>query len=178
MIEREDIIQAVREALEGRDELFCVGVKVRGDEVEVFIDSDGRVTIDDCAALTRAVEGRFDREADDFSLTVSSAGIGQPLTVLRQYRKMVGREVEVVTLGGRKFTATLDAVQAGPEDANNANAENGAGFGAEELKGASVTLSYPEKQKVEGEKRPRVVTVTKTVPLAELKSVCEHIDFK
>jgi ribosome maturation factor RimP len=165
MIERKDIIQAVNEELPTGGALFLVDVKVRGDEVEVTIDSDTRVTIDDCAALTKAVEAHFDRETDDFALTVSSAGIGQPLVVARQFRKLVGRQVEVVLLGGRKFTATLDAVETPDGDRGG-------------LEGASMTLSYPEKQRADGEKRPRVVTVTGTFPLTEVKSTCEHIDFK
>lgn len=164
MIEREDIIRAVNEELAGRDELFCVDVAVRGDEAEVTIDSDGRVSVDDCATLTRAVESHFDREEEDFALTVSSAGIGRPFTMLRQYRKRVGREVEVVMRSGAKLTATLDAVNAAE--------------GADDMDGATVTLSYPKKQRAEGDRRPRLVTVTETFPLAELKSTCEHIDFK
>ncbi len=58
MIDPQDIISAAEEAL-GDGELFLVEVKVRGDEVEVFIDSDGRVTVDDCVALTKAIESRF-----------------------------------------------------------------------------------------------------------------------
>jgi len=165
MIEREDIIRAVEDGLAGKGHLFCVDVTVCGDRVDVTIDSDDRVSVDDCAALTRAVESRFDRETDDFSLTVSSAGIGQPLTMLRQYRKRVGREVDVVTRGGAKFTATLDAV----------TAAEGA---PEEAEGATLTLSYQKKQRAEGDRRPRLVTVTETYPVAELKSVAEYIDFK
>ena len=39
-------------------------------------------------------------------------------------------------------------------------------------------MCYPEKQKIEGQKRPQTVTVTKTIPLSEIKSTAEHIDFK
>ena len=153
--------------------LFLVEVRVSGDEAEVFIDSDGtaadgkprRVTVDDCVILTKAIEARFDREApeNDFSLTVSSAGIGQPLKVMRQYLKLIGRQVEVVLASGAKFVATLEGVEPGADD---------------DIKNASITLSYPEKQKVEGKKRPETVTVTKTFALSEVKSTKEHIDFK
>lgn len=177
MIDREDIIRAVEEALAARvgdtgsGGLFLVDVRNgAGDEVEIFIDSDGRdadgrtrgVSVDDCVLLTKAIESRFDRDENDFSLTVSSAGIGQPLKTERQYRKLVGAEVEVVPASGAKFVAKLEAVEAGAE-------------GGE---AASLTLSYPEKQKVEGKKRPETITVTKTFPLSEIKTTKEHIDFK
>jgi ribosome maturation factor RimP len=170
MIEPQDIKKATEEALAeigsegtGSGDLFLVDVKVHGDEAEVYIDSDGRgadgrlrgVSVEDCVALTKAIESRFDRDEDDFSLTVSSAGIGQPLRVPRQYRKLVGGSVEVVLTSGAKMVATLEAAD-----------ENG------------ITLSYPEKQKIEGQKRPLTVTVTKTFPLNDVKTTKEHIDFK
>ncbi|MDR1671755.1 MAG: ribosome assembly cofactor RimP [Alistipes sp.] len=186
MVDKKDIIAAAAEALgdgeaasaeklageasgdgEGgsgsRSGLFLVEVRMAGDEVEVFIDSDardadgrmGRVSVEDCISLTRAIESRFDRDADDFSLTVSSAGIGQPLRHPRQYKKLVGQSVEVVTTGGARIVGTLEA----------------AGDGA-------ITLSYPEKQKTEGARRPVFVTVTKAFPLTEIKTTKEYIDFK
>lgn len=98
--------------------LFLVEVKsLPGDEFEVYIDSDARgadgkpkgVSIEDCIRLTRAIEAHFDREQEDFSLTVSSAGIGQPLRILRQYLKLVGRKVDVVMRSGKKSTSVLQA---------------------------------------------------------------------
>lgn len=158
MIEREDILKAAEAALEatGNSELFVVDAKVRpGNDIELFIDSDTRVTVDDCIAVSRDIESRFDREAEDFSLTVSSAGIGQPLKVLRQYKKLVGRSAEVVLADGGKILGKLEAAD-----------------------DESITLSYPEKRTVEGKKRPETVTVAKTFPLSEVKSTKEYLDFK
>ncbi len=164
MIEAQSFIKAAEQGLHeiGNESLFVVEVKVRGDEVEVFIDSDrrgadsrpGSVTVEDCIALTRAIESRFDRETEDFALTVSSAGIGQPLKTPRQYKKLVGSSVEVVLTDGTKLLATLE--DAGEE---------------------SITLSYPEKRKTEGKKKPEIVTVTKTIALNEIKTTKEYIDF-
>jgi ribosome maturation factor RimP len=171
MVDLQDIIRAVNEELADGN-LFVVDVKMSpGDEIEVYIDSDGTgadgrtrgVSVEDCIRLSRAIENRFDRDEDDFSLTVSSAGIGQPLRTMRQYRKLVGRQVEVVLTGGAKFTATLEGVEAGAGDGTD---------------GGSITLSYPEKQKIEGQKRPQTVTVTKTFPLSDVKTTKEYIDFK
>jgi ribosome maturation factor RimP len=193
--------------------LFLVEAKLlAGDEVELFIDSDavredGRprgVSVEDCMALSRAIDARFDREVDDFSLTVSSAGIGQPLRVARQYKKLVGRQVEVVLTGGAKIVGTLEAAGSeGPEQGPKQGPGQGAGAmsdkgpkqgpkqGPEQGAGAmsdkgpeqgagpeSITVSYSEKRRVEGKKRPEVVTVTKTFPLSEVKTTREHIDFK
>lgn len=158
MISKEGILEAVGVGLEeiGNGELFVIDVNIRpGNEIEVFIDSDGRVAVDDCIALSRAVDAQFDRDEEDFSLTVSSAGIGQPLKVLRQYKKLIGKKAEVVLADGAKLTGKLEAADA-----------------------ESITLSYPEKKSVEGKKRPETVTVTKTFQLSGVKSVREHLDFK
>ena len=136
--------------------MFVVGCNCSpGNEIELLIDSDTSVSIDACVALSRAVEAEFDRDAEDFSLTVASAGIGSELRCLRQYRKLVGRPVEVLLLSGVKITAQLDAAD-----------EEG------------ITLSYEEKQTVEGKKRKQTVRVTRTYPFAEIKSTREFLDFK
>lgn len=172
--------------------LFVVEVKVRGDQVEVFIDSDARgadgrlygVSVEDCIALSRAIESRFDRDVEDFSLTVSSAGIGQPLRVLRQYLKLVGKSVEVVLKDGTRLVATLEAVEPvanGSAECGGAESSGEAGGTVEKTGGVagfgSITLSYPEKLKVEGKKRPQITTVTKTFAPDGIKTTKEHIDF-
>ena len=45
-------------------------------EIELLIDSDTAVKLEDCASLNRAIEAERDREVEDFSLMVASAGIG------------------------------------------------------------------------------------------------------
>lgn len=155
MIDTKKIIGIAERRLAG-SEMFVVGCTCApGNEIELLIDSDTSVSIDACAELSRAIEEEFDRDAEDFSLTVASAGIGSELRCLRQYRKLVGRPVEVLLTSGIKITARLDAAD-----------EQG------------VTLSYEEKQTVEGKKRKQTVTVTRTYPFAEIKSTREFLDFK
>ncbi len=84
-----------------------------------------------------------------------SAGIGSELKCLRQYRKLLGRSVEVVLKNGLKIRARLD-----------------------EATDEAITLSYEEKQAVEGKKRKQAVTVTRTYPFDEIKSTVEYLDFK
>ena len=79
-----------------------------GNEIELLIDSETSVGIDACATLSRAIEAEFDRDEEDFSLTVASAGIGSELRDLRQYRKLIGSSVEVLLASGIKILAKLD----------------------------------------------------------------------
>ena len=114
MVEKIKILEMVSAALEGSDK-FLVSMKITPDN-RIFIDIDGDngVTIDDCIELSRTVEGQLDRDEEDFELTVSSAGADQPLRLVRQYRKNVGREVECEMLDGEKLTGTLS--EAGDEE--------------------------------------------------------------
>ena len=155
MIDTRKITALAEQKLEGTD-LFVVDCTCTpGNEVELTIDSDTSVGIDACAELSRAIEAELDRDAEDFSLTVMSAGIGSELRSLRQYRKLVGSPVEVLLANGVKILAKLDAVD-----------EQG------------ITLSYEEKQTVEGRKRKQLVTVSRTYPFAEIKYTKEWLDFK
>lgn len=155
MIDTKKIVEAVTRKLEGTDLFVVECTSTPGNEIELTIDSDTSVGIDACAELSRAVEAELDREEEDFSLTVMSAGIGSELRSLRQYRKLVGRSVEVLLTSGIKILARLDEVS-----------EEG------------ITLSYEEKQAVEGKKKKQLVTVTRTYPFAEIKSTKEWLDFK
>lgn len=86
--------------------MFVVGCTCTpGNEIELLIDSDTSVAIEACAELSRAVEAEFDRDEEDFSLTVASAGIGSELKSLRQYRKLIGGTVEVLLNSGIKMLA-------------------------------------------------------------------------
>ena len=90
-------IKEIAQAQLADTDLFVVSCTCSpANEIELLVDSDTSVSIDACAALSRAVEAAFDREAEDFSLTVASAGIGSELRCLRQYRKLTGRPVELV----------------------------------------------------------------------------------
>ena len=113
------------------------------------------MAIDACVRLSRSIEEELDRDEEDFSLTVASAGIGSELKSLRQYRKLVGNMVEVLLTSGIKVLAKLDAAD-----------------------DQGITLSYEEKQAVEGRKRKQLVTVTRRYGFGEIKSAREWLDFK
>ena len=155
MIDTKKITEAAERHLEGTDMFVVECTSTPGNEIELTIDSDTSVGIDACVALSRAVEADLDRDAEDFSLTVTSAGIGSELRTLRQYRKLVGRPVEVLLTNGVKILAHLD-----------------------EATDESVTLSYEEKQAVEGRKRKQPVKVTRSYPFAQIKYTKEWLDFK
>ena len=78
--------------------MFIVDVSVNERNViNVFIDGLDGLTIDQCVSVSRNVEHNLDREEEDFSLEVLSAGAASPLTIPRQYKKNLGRDLEVKT---------------------------------------------------------------------------------
>ncbi|HNW97170.1 MAG TPA: ribosome assembly cofactor RimP [Bacteroidales bacterium] len=100
MIKEENISKLINGKLSGSDK-FLVSVKVNpGNRIVVYIDSDTSVTIDDCAGLSRFIESQYDREAEDYELEVSSAGLSHPLILQRQYKKNIGRKVKTVLKNG------------------------------------------------------------------------------
>jgi ribosome maturation factor RimP len=108
MIEKIKILELVNGALEGTDK-FLVNLKITPDNrIFVDIDGDNGVTIDDCIELSRTVENQLDRDEEDFELNVGSAGADQPLKLTRQYRRHVGRDLEVVTFAGESVEGTLE----------------------------------------------------------------------
>ena len=76
MILKQTIEALAQEHLQGTP-LTLVEVTVSQDnDIEVIITREGGgVSIDDCVALSRFIESRLDRDKEDFSLMVGSAGI-------------------------------------------------------------------------------------------------------
>ena len=107
MITKEQITALCEEALVDTDR-FLVDVKVKPNNViEVYVDSDTAVNIDHCAELSRFIEGRLDRDVEDYELTVLSWGLSGALKMDRQLRKYVGQDVEVKTKETGKLQGKL-----------------------------------------------------------------------
>ncbi len=107
MITEKRIKQLVSEHLEVSDQ-FLVALKVSStNDIQVFIDADSSVTIDDCVALSRHIEGNLDRDEEDFELKVMSAGADQPFSMLRQYINHIGKKVDVLTADDKKIRGVL-----------------------------------------------------------------------
>ena len=102
MITKEQIIDLSSEALADSDR-FVVDVTVsKSNVINLYIDADSSVTIDHCVALSRFIEGRLDREVEDYELSVSSAGIDYPLLKHRQLNKYIEKDLEITDNEGVK----------------------------------------------------------------------------
>ena len=111
MINAKKIQFLAEEFLEGTS-AFLVDVKVAsGNVIRISLENDDRTSITDCVELSRHIEGSFDREEEDFSLDVGSPGLDQPLKVLRQYLKIIGKQIAVNPIEGKKIQGELVSVE-------------------------------------------------------------------
>lgn len=158
MIEKDIILKLAEERILELDKgIYIVDLKINnGNQIMVELDKEeGNIGIEDCMSVSRNIEHNLDREEDDFSLEVSSAGLDQPLRVLKQYIKNIGRTVSVVMLdNGKKLEGIL----------KNANEEG-------------IVLEIKEKRSVEGKKKKIWITEELSFKYIELKEVRIVITF-
>ncbi|MCQ2147649.1 MAG: ribosome assembly cofactor RimP [Bacteroidales bacterium] len=135
---------------------FIVEITVSSDnDIEfVFEKEEGIVDMGDCVALNDIFLDKFDRDIEDYALTMTSAGLDQPFKVLKQYKKSIGEKVEAKIKGGKKLIAVL----------TDADEE-------------SITLKYSVKEAVEGKKKKELVEHIDTFPMSEVNSVRPYIEF-
>ncbi len=85
-------------ALAERSDLFLIEFSINQDNhIKVIVDGDNGVLVEDCMFISRAIEHNLDREEQDFSLEVMSAGATAPLVHKRQYKKNLKRVLNVRT---------------------------------------------------------------------------------
>ena len=136
---------------------FIVDAKVsRDNDITITLDKEeGTVSMDDCVAMNDAFLAAFDRDDEDYSLTVSSAGLDQPLKDPRQFRKAIGTEVSVSLKGGRRLKGTLTAADQ-----------------------EGIRLRYTASEAVEGKKKKVTVEHEDDFPFTQVNSVIPYIEFK
>ncbi len=105
----------LEEALAENPSLFLIDYKIQpNNSIEVIIDGDDGVKVEDCIAISRAIEHNLDRDDEDFSLQVMSSGVSEGLQHIRQYKKNIGRKLKVKTqdetFEGELISVTEEAV--------------------------------------------------------------------
>ena len=104
---KEKVKNLLDEGLHERPELFLIDLTITESfKIIVTIDGDKGVTLQDCIDISRVIEHNLDREEQDFSLEVASAGVSSPLKHKRQYKKNIGRTL-IVKLADQTIEAPL-----------------------------------------------------------------------
>lgn len=91
---------------------FIVEVRIKPtNNIKVFLDGDNGISIEKCVFYNRILYKKMEEAGlfpdGDFSLEISSPGLDEPLKLLRQYRKNVGRKVEVLLKTGVKIEGKM-----------------------------------------------------------------------
>ncbi len=155
MILKEKIVDLISDYLI-KESLFLVDTEIsKENDITITVESLDNVNIKNCADISKIVEQGFDREEEDYSLTVTSAGLNMPFKVLKQYEKFLGEEVEILLKKGKKIIAVLKA----------ANIDQ-------------IEISRFVMEKIEGKKRPQKTEITETYNLSDIKSTRPFIKFK
>jgi len=152
---RAKVEQLVHEFLETRKDLYLIDLKISaGDDITVILDGDESLSLQDCLDASRAIEFNLDREEHDFSLQVMSPGLSEPLKFSRQYKKNMGREIEVLLMNDEKIQGEITAV---------------------DEEGVTLTLKY-RRPKLVGKGKEDVVEEKKII-FSEIKKALVIIKF-
>lgn len=107
----EDLLHAKFEEPDFAD-CFVVAISLLpGQKLEVYVDSDGPLTLAKCQQISRYLESYLDEHGwlgETYTLEVSSPGVDRPITLPRQYAKNVGRGIELELASGEKKEGQLE----------------------------------------------------------------------
>jgi len=153
MIDKALIAELVNEKL--TDDQFLVEVTVSSSNViHIMVDSDTGISINQIAEISRFVDEKLDRETEDFELSVFSAGLSEPFSLLRQYKKNIGVEIDVLLTNGQKLIGLLKKAD-----------------------DQGIDLEVTTKEKTEGSKKKELVTRVHSIGFSEIKEAKQILKF-
>lgn len=156
MIKKETIAALIENYLKDNS-LFLVDINISLDnDVEVTVESYfSDVSLDNCTDITKIITDKFNRDVEDFSLTVTSAGLDQPFRILPQYLKYLGKEVSVQLKNGNKITGILN------EATDN-----------------YIDISYSQTIAIDGKKKREKKEIKEKILFSDIKSTKPFINFR
>lgn len=119
-MDQQTAIKAIEELIgkiiEGDSDIFLVSLRIKPtNNFKVYLDADSGLSIEKCIKINRALYKTIEEQGwypdGDFSLEVSSPGVDEPLKMLRQYKKNVGRKLEVILTDETKKEGKLTGVE-------------------------------------------------------------------
>jgi len=151
---KDKVANIIEEALLDKPSLFLVDFSISDSyKISVTLDGDNGVVLQDCIDVSRFIENNLDREEQDFSLEVASAGVSTPLKLVRQYRKNIGRTLKVKTAS--------ETIEAKLENATD----------------ESITLSWTTREPKKIGKGKETVEHKREIPYSEIKEAIVIIIF-
>ena len=151
---RDKISDLLEEGLKEKPSLFLVDLTItEAFKVMVTLDGDNGVNLQDCIDISRAIDNNLDREEQDYSLEVASAGVSTPLKLVRQYRKNIGRTLKVKT--------TIETIEAKLENVTDEN----------------ITLTWTAREPKKIGKGKETIEHKREIPYSEIKEAIVTIIF-
>ncbi len=105
MARKADIVSRVENLVmpiieDGNFELVDVEYVKEGSNwyLRIYADKEGGININDCVDISRALEVKLDEEdfiSNEYILEVSSPGLGRPLKKENDFRRSVGKEIDL-----------------------------------------------------------------------------------
>lgn len=109
--EIEDLVETFLAPVEG---YFLVEIKNPTDKIKIFVDADQGVSVDVLGSLNKKLRKEIEERwlpEGNFDLEVSSPGLDEPLKIKRQFKKNVGRTLELILKSGMKRKGVLKEVK-------------------------------------------------------------------
>ena len=143
----------MNELITDTPEIFLVSIKIKPtNNIKVYLDADNGLSIERCVKINRAMYRVIEEKGwypdGNFSLEVSSPGLEEPLKLTRQYKKNIGRAVEVILMDDTRHEGKLI-----------------------EVTDQAIQLEYTEG------KNKKAVTLVKELPLDQVKQTTVQIVF-
>jgi ribosome maturation factor RimP len=127
---------------------YVIEISVKqGNKINILLDNDKGISIDECVAMSRFVEAGLNRDADDFELNIMSPGLTEPFKIWRQYKKNIGKQVDITTKDNKKLKGILLSA-----DDN------------------TIKLEAKSSEKVEGKKKKQIITRITDLNYSEIKT--------
>jgi ribosome maturation factor RimP len=114
---QDDVASAVRPIIEAAgnylEEIKIVNAGKRK-LITVIVDSDDYLNLDQVTAVTKSISEVIEKVASlgdsAFTLEVTSPGIDRPLTLVRHWKKNVGKLVKIYLLDGKEKEGRITSV--------------------------------------------------------------------
>jgi len=93
--------------------LFLVKVEQIADTIEISADGMENITIEQCGKLSRYIQSKLEEESDiltKYSLNVSSPGMSNSLLMPFQYKKRIGKKLEIELNNGQTIEGEVKNV--------------------------------------------------------------------
>ena len=105
---KDKVFEILHSAIVDRTDIFIIDFNItKSNFIKLILDSDNGLSIGDCQKISKEIINGLNDCDQNFSLEVSSAGIGSPIVNKRQYKKNIGRFLEVKISSGELYKGQL-----------------------------------------------------------------------